>query len=108
MIRRALAPLATLLFVALPVMAWAAPKVAVTAIDGDSEGEVRDALAEAIEGDDYKLISKKETSRAVDKVGDVSDLSEKDAKKLAKDLSADAIISGSLEKSGAMKALKIK
>lgn len=108
MIRRALAPLAMVLLMALPITAGAAPKIAVTAIDGDSESEIRDALLEAIEGDEYKLASKKETNRAFDKIGDASDLTEKSAKKLAKDLLADAIISGSLENEGAKKTLKIK
>ncbi|HSK01613.1 MAG TPA: hypothetical protein VK932_10250 [Kofleriaceae bacterium] len=106
--RRALAPLATLLFVILPIPAAAAPKVAVTPIDGDTESEIRDVLAEAVDGDEFKLVSKKETSRAVDKIDDLADLSEKDARKLAKDLSADAIIAGTLTKDGANKTLKIK
>ncbi len=108
MIRRALAPLATLLFVALPSLVGAAPKVVVTPIDGDTESEIRDLLAESVDGDAFKLVGKKETNRAADKIDDLADLSEKDAKKLAKDLSADAIISGTLSKDGANKTLKIK
>ena len=65
MFRRPLAPLAMVLLLALPATAWAVPKVALTAIDGDSESEVRDAVAEALDGDELKLVSKKETNRAV-------------------------------------------
>jgi hypothetical protein len=100
--------LATLLFVIVPSLAAAAPKVVVTPIDGDTESEIRDVLVEAVDGDEFKLASKKETSRAVDKIDDLAELSDKDARKLAKDLSADAIISGALTKDGANKSLKIK
>jgi hypothetical protein len=96
------------MILALPLAAWAAPKVAVTPIDGDTESEVRDVLIEAVDGGDFKLISKKETNRAVDKIDDMSELTEKNGKKLAKDLSADAIVSGSLQKKGATKTLKIR
>jgi len=107
MIRRPLA-MVVLLLLAVPTTAWAVPKVALTAIDGDSESEVRDAVAEALDGDDLKLVGKKETNRAADKIGDLSALNEKNAKKLAKDLAADAIIVGSLDKDGATRVLKFK
>ncbi|HET9621711.1 MAG TPA: hypothetical protein VFP84_10110 [Kofleriaceae bacterium] len=89
--------------------AWAKPKVALTAIDGDASGDVHDAVAEALEGGkEVSLISNREVTRAVDKVGDVADLTEKDLKKLSNELEADAIVVGKLEKSGGAKSLKFK
>ena len=56
------------LLVALPAAAAPkSPKVALTAIDGDGGGEVRDAVAEALDGNDLTLIGEKETNRAADK-----------------------------------------
>ncbi|MBA3394042.1 MAG: hypothetical protein H0T89_15450 [Deltaproteobacteria bacterium] len=88
--------------------AAAAPKVALTAIDGDLTGNMRDAVAEALDGDDLTVLGEKETNRAVDKLGDVSELSEKQAKKLSTDLSADALVMATLDKKGKAKILRFK
>ncbi len=88
--------------------AAAAPKVALTAIDGDLTGNMRDAVAEALDGDDLTVLGEKETNRAVDKLGDVSELSEKQAKKLSTDLSADAVVMATLDKKGKAKILRFK
>src|SRR5262245_19111500 len=93
---RILAPLAMLLCMALP--AGASPKVALTAIDGDSAGDVREAVATALDGKDLTLIGMKEVNRAFDRLGEVTELSEKAAKKLARELEADAIVHGRLGK----------
>src|SRR5215510_12763088 len=106
MIRRLfilLAPMA--LALALPISAWASPKVALTAIDGDTTGDMRDAVATALDGKDLTLIGMKEVNRAYDKLGDISELSEKTAKKLAKELEADAIVQGKLGKQNGKKKL---
>ena len=89
--------------------AWARPKVALTRIEGDASGDVRDAVVEALEGGkELSLISGREVNRAVDKLGDLADLTEKDFKKLATELEADAIVLGKLDKVGSAKALKFR
>jgi hypothetical protein len=103
---RPLAPLVILLCAASTVLA--SPKVALTAIDGDSAGDVREAVASALDGKDLTLIGMKEVNRAFDKLGDVSDLSEKAAKKLAKELEADAIVRGKLGKQNGKKKLSFE
>src|SRR3954469_11690385 len=88
--------------------ASARPKVALTQIEGDATGDVHDAVAEALEGKELSLIASREVNRAVDKLGDLSDLSEKDFKKLASELDADAIVAGKLDKVGTARTLKFR
>jgi hypothetical protein len=88
--------------------ALARPKVALTQIEGDTSGDVRDAVAEALEGSELSLIGSREVNRAVDKLGDLADLTEKDFKKLANDLEADAIVLGKLDKAGGASTLKFR
>ncbi|HEY0191888.1 MAG TPA: hypothetical protein VGC42_12290, partial [Kofleriaceae bacterium] len=92
----------------LPSAASAKPKIALTAIDGDASGDVHDAVAEALEGKDVSLISAAQVNRAVDKLGDPSEYTDKELKKLATQLEADAIVLGTLEKSGGSKSLKFR
>ncbi|MDQ3367825.1 MAG: hypothetical protein M3680_20565 [Myxococcota bacterium] len=103
--------LALLLCAAAASVAVAAPKVALTAIDGDLTGDMRDAVAAAIDSDELTVLGEKETNRAVDKLGDVSELTEKQAKKLSMDLEADAVVIATLEKKpkkGKVKVLRFK
>ena len=88
--------------------AWAKPRVAVTQIEGDTTGEIRAAVAEAIEGKELALVGSKEVNRAVDKLGELANLTEKDFRALAAELDADAIVAGKLDKSGATKTLKFR
>jgi hypothetical protein len=88
--------------------ASAKPKVALTQIEGDATGDVHDAVAEALEGKELSLIGSREVNRAVDKLGDLSDLTEKDFKNLATELAADAIVAGKLDKVGSAKTLKFR
>src|SRR5215468_7980932 len=88
--------------------ASAKPKVALTQIEGDASGDVRDAVVEALEGKELSLIGSREVNRAVDKLGDLADLTEKDFKKLATELEADAIVAGKLEKVGTAKTLRFR
>jgi hypothetical protein len=88
--------------------ASAKPKVALTQIEGDATGDVRDAVAEALEGKELSLIGSREVNRAVDKLGDLADLTEKDFKKLASELDADAIVAGKLDRVGTAKTLKFR
>ncbi|MBA2538286.1 MAG: hypothetical protein H0V17_01515 [Deltaproteobacteria bacterium] len=89
--------------------AVAAPKVALTAIDGDDSGDLREAVAEAIDGKELSVIGAKETNRAIDRLKiELPDVSEKQAKKLSTDLEADAVVSGTLGREGTSKLLKFK
>src|ERR1041384_302952 len=88
--------------------ALARPKVALTQIEGDTTGDVHEAVAEALEGNELSLIGSREVNRAVDKLGDLADLTEKDFKKLANELEADAIVAGKLDKVGTAKTLRFR
>jgi hypothetical protein len=83
-------------------------RVALTQIEGDATGDVHDAVAEALEGKELSLIASREVNRAVDKLGDLPDLTEKDFKKLASELDADAIVAGKLDKVGTARTLKFR
>jgi hypothetical protein len=89
-------------------LAIAKPKVALTQIEGDTDDDVRDAVAEALDGKELSLIGSREVNRAVDKLGDLADLTEKDFRKLANELEADAIVLGKLDKAGGAKTLKFR
>lgn len=107
--RRHTLVLACLASVAVSTAAWAKPKVALTAIDGDASGDVHDAVEEALQGGkEVSLIGDREVTRAVDKIGDVADLTEKDLRKLSIELEADAIVIGKLDKAGGAKSLKFR
>src|SRR5262245_25631098 len=82
---------------ALPAMAVAKPRVALVAFEGDSGGKVQDVVAELLESD-YAVTGGKQTSRAIDKLGFDTELTDKDLKKLANELEADAIVRGDLSK----------
>jgi len=105
---RALALLSCAACLLLSHAAWAKPKVALTQIEGDASGDVRDAVAEALEGKELSLIGSREVNRAVDKLGDLADLTEKDFKKLANELEADAVVAGKLDKVGSAKTLRFR
>lgn len=88
--------------------AWAKPKVVVLAFSGDPKEEARRAVVAAL-ADDIRLVSRKAVRRNVDKLElDPEDLSEKDLRKLADELEAEAIIQASLSKSPPNKVLHFK
>ena len=87
-------------------VASAKPRVAVTPIEGDESGDMRDAVAEALDGGDLDVISTGKVTKAFDKLGYEGELSEKQAKKVAKELEADAVVHAKLGKSGKNKTLK--
>ena len=105
---RALALICCAASILLSHTASARPKVALTQIEGDASGDVHEAVAEALEGKELSLIGSREVNRAVDKIGDISDLTEKDFKKLATELEADAIVAGKLDKVGTARTLKFR
>lgn len=88
-----------------PRTASAKPKLALTAIDGDSSGAVGDAVTEALDSEDLVVISQRVVNKAVDKLGLDTDMTEKQAKKLSAEIEADAIAIGKLDKSGPHKTL---
>lgn len=89
-------------------VANAKPKVAVAPIDGDESGDMRDAVAEALDGGDLDIISTGKVTKVIDKLGYDSDLSEKQAKKVGKELEADVVLVAKLGKSGKYKTLRFK
>jgi hypothetical protein len=92
----------------LPGAALAKPKVALTEIEGDTNGEVRAAVITALESKDLGLVNTKDVNRAATKIGSVADFTEKDFSKLAAALEADAIVLGKLDTSGESKSLKFR
>jgi hypothetical protein len=92
----------------LPGAALAKPKVALTEIEGDTNGELRAAVIAALDGKDLALVNGKDVSRAATKIGSVADFTEKDFNKLEAALEADAIVLGKLDTSGESKSLKFR
>ncbi len=89
--------------------AVAAPKVALPAIDGDDSGDIREAVAEALDSKELSVLGAKETNRTLDKLKiDVADITEKQAKKLATELEANVVMAGTLGKEGKSKVLKFR
>jgi hypothetical protein len=91
--------------VVAPAVAFAKPKVALVPIE---DGEVQDAVVDALGADDLALVGPKQVSRAVDKLGLEGDLTEKQLRKLATELEADAVIQGSLTNKGSNRVLHFK
>ena len=60
-------------------VAGAAPKVAITPIDGDSDkGALREAVTQALRGNDLVVVPKKDVNEAIDGLEDISAFSEAD------------------------------
>lgn len=99
-----------LVLVALVGTATAAPKIALPPIEGDVSGDLRDDIVAAIEGDELVVLGQKEVNRSYDRLNleNLSELSEKQAKKLSKDLEADAVVTAVLGKKGKKKTLKFR
>lgn len=97
-----------LLFVTRPAVASAKPKIALTTIEGDDSGAVGDAVTEALDGEDLTVISQRVVNKAVDKLGLDSEMTEKQAKKLAGEVEADAVVIATLDKDGGHKRLHFK
>jgi hypothetical protein len=82
--------------------------VAITPIDGDANGSIGDAITEALDGSELNTLAPKVVTRAVDKLGYEGELSDKQAKKLATELEADAVVQATLDRDGKRKVLKFK
>ena len=107
MIRPTITALAIL---CLAATAAAAPKIALPAIEGDLTGDMRDAVAAAIDGDQLTVIGEKEVNRAYDRLNleNLEELTPQQAKKLSTDLEADAVVTAVLAKKGKAKTLKFR
>lgn len=90
--------------------ASAAPKIALPPIEGDLTGDLRDDVVAAIDGDQLVVLGQKEVNRVYDRLNleNLAELSEKQAKKLSKDLEADAVVTAVLAKKGKKKTLKFR
>ena len=88
----------------------AAPKIALPAVEGDLTGDMRDDIAAALDGDQLTVLGEKEVNRAYDRLSleNLAELNEKQAKKLSKDLEADAVVTAVLAKKGKKKTLKFR
>jgi hypothetical protein len=73
--------------------ALARPKVAIVPLEGDPGGDAEEAITDAL-GDDADIAGPKSVSRALDKLGLDTEMSEKDLKKLSSELEVDAVIRG--------------
>ena len=109
---RMIRPLALLVcasaIVLVPGAALAKPKVALTEIEGDTNGEIRAAVIASLDSKELALVNSKDVSRAATKIGPVADFTEKDFGKLAAALEADAIVLAKLDKTGETKSLKFR
>jgi hypothetical protein len=94
----------------LAATASAAPKVALPAIEGDVNGDMRDDVAAALDSDQLTILGEKEVNRVYDRLNleNLAELSEKQAKKLSTDLEADAVVTAVLAKKGKKKTLKFR
>jgi hypothetical protein len=77
----------------------ARPRVALIKFDGDPGGEVQDLVSEALDADTL-VVGPKEVNRTVDKLGLSEEMTEKELKKLATELDADAVVQGRVGKKG--------
>src|SRR5687767_4774363 len=72
----------------IPSAAAKPKKVALTPIEGDSNGDLGDQVVEALDGEELSTLSTKVVNRAIDKLGYEGELDEKQARKVAKELEA--------------------
>ncbi|HUS29658.1 MAG TPA: hypothetical protein VMZ53_14190 [Kofleriaceae bacterium] len=87
--------------------AWAKPRVALAPFEGDSGGAVSDMVAELLEGD-YTVSGPSQVQRKIDELGYGDNLSDKQLKKLANELEAEAIVRGDLATKGKHKVLHVR
>lgn len=93
------AAIAGLLIAAASTASARPTKIAVTRIDGDT-GNLRDTIADALDGSDRDIVSTGKLDRTIDKLGLADELSDRDLRKLAAALDADAVIQGAFDSRG--------
>jgi hypothetical protein len=91
----------------LPAVAWGKPRVALAPFGGEQADAVEDMVAELLESE-YSVSGPSQVRRKIDQLGMDEKLSEKDLKKLANELDADAIVRGDLTSKGDHKVLHVK
>ena len=91
----------------LPSVAWGKPRVALAPFAGDKAEAVEDMVAELLESE-YSVSGPSQVRRKIDQLGLDEKLSEKDLKKLANELDADAIVRGDLSTKGSHKVLHVR
>ena len=97
-----------MVLVAWPTLAAAKPtRVVVGQIQGDDDADVTAAITDSI-GSDVTIVGKREVSKAEDKLRLSPELTDKEIRKLLKELDADAVVKGTLEKTGDAMALHLK
>ncbi len=87
-------------------VALAKPKVAVAPIEGDTNNQVANVVAE-VAGEDATVIGPDKTEKAMTKLGLSPELERKDLSKLRARFDADVILSGKLDKDGKTKSLEV-
>jgi hypothetical protein len=97
-----------MVLVAWPTLAAARPtRVVIAQISGDDGGDVSTALRASISSD-VQIVGKREVSKVSDKLKLSEELTDKEVRKLIKGVDADAVIKGTLDKSGDTQALHLK
>nr|HEX4312435.1 hypothetical protein [Kofleriaceae bacterium] len=94
-----------LVILALPVLAWAKPKVAVAPLDGDDDGKAT-ALVVELAGASGKVTSVKTVTKTM-KTLDTDLTIKKSRKALRTKLGVDVVIYGSVEKDGSKKKITL-
>lgn len=90
-------------------LAEAKPRLALAEIAGDDDGDMVDAVGEALDGDELSVIYPNAVARVADKLGyEQETLTEKQAKKVAAALEADALAVARLERDGKHKVLRFR
>ncbi|HEY4244840.1 MAG TPA: hypothetical protein VGM88_33725 [Kofleriaceae bacterium] len=79
--------------------------LAITAIDGDPDGVLREQVADALDGGELSVVDSRKVNKAVDRLGIDGELTEKSARKLGKELEVDAIAEAKLDEHGSKKSL---
>lgn len=97
---------ALIVLILLTGAALAKPTIAVAPIEGDTNNQVANVVAE-VAGEDATVIGPDKTEKAIAKLGLSSELERKDLSKLRARFDADVILSGKLEKDGKTKTLEV-
>jgi hypothetical protein len=82
------------------------PKVAVTPMDGDSDGKMAGAVREMLDGK-LAVVARKDVERAMSKLGLAGELESGDVQKLRQRLDAAVVVQGKLGRSGKKKTVKL-
>ena len=106
--KRSLILAISLAFLGLSGLASARPRVALVVFEGDPGGAAQQTVSDAL-GDDVEVVGPKQVNRTVDKLGlDAADLGDKDLKKLASELDAEAIVQAKLTNKGGTHQLRFR